>query len=201
MTAQKFNERLRAHRKSLNNPNYKNESKLSEYIWSLKDKNIDYEIKWELIRKSRSYEPGMWYCPLCNLEKYYILMGNKDKMVNSRSELMSKCLHKRKFLMDKVDTNDIPTKPTRRKKVVKKPTRIPSNIEPSTTSSTHNVRGNTKRINTLDIPSTHNTRGNIELQKSSSIDTLDIPSTHNARDNIELRKSTRIRKPKIIMNL
>ena len=105
MTAQKFNERLRSHRKSFNNANYRGESKLSEYIWDLKEKGItNYVIKWNLIKKTRCYQPGMWYCPLCNLEKYYILKVDKRKMINKRSELMNKCLHKGKYLLDKIST-------------------------------------------------------------------------------------------------
>ena len=46
MTCQKFNDRLRSHRKSFNNAKYKGDSKLAEYIWTLKNRNINnYDIK------------------------------------------------------------------------------------------------------------------------------------------------------------
>ena len=41
-----FTERLRGHRKSFNNRKYMDDTELSKYIWSLKNKNQDFTIKW-----------------------------------------------------------------------------------------------------------------------------------------------------------
>ena len=96
----KFNERLRKHRTSFNNIKYKKETKLSELIWSLKERNINFEVKWEMVKRAAKYKSGMGFFPLCNLEKMYILRENSDKMINSRAEVMSKCLHKASFLLN-----------------------------------------------------------------------------------------------------
>ena len=81
----------------------KKETKLSEFIWSLKDRGIDYEIKWEVMKRAAKYKSGMWFCPLCNLEKVYILREKRYKMINSRAEVMSKYLHKASFLLNKFE--------------------------------------------------------------------------------------------------
>ena len=44
----------------------------SEFI-SLKDKNINYSLKWKIIDRGRAYQPSGKNCGLCDLEKFYII--------------------------------------------------------------------------------------------------------------------------------
>ena len=44
----------------------------SEFI-SLKDKNINYSLKWKIIDRGIAYQPSGKNCGLCDLEKFYII--------------------------------------------------------------------------------------------------------------------------------
>ena len=64
-------------------------------MWTLKDKGIDYVIKWAILRKSNTFKRKTGICNLCLEEKYSILrekLSNKD-LLNKRSEMISKCRH------------------------------------------------------------------------------------------------------------
>ena len=51
-----FKSRYRNHTCSFRNERYRNSTELSKYVWSLKDKKVDYQIKWRIIvRHARSY--------------------------------------------------------------------------------------------------------------------------------------------------
>ena len=41
-------------------------TKLSSYIWELKAKNIDFELKWKYIAKAAAYTPSSGTCYLKN---------------------------------------------------------------------------------------------------------------------------------------
>ena len=183
MTCQKFNERLRHHRTSFNNDKYQNDSELSKYIWYLKEKNIQWTIKWEAVKKSLKYKPGMWYCPLCTSEKLYILTGDKGKMINDRSELMSKCIHKSAYLLGNMKPPLKETKRNNSKTTTNKKTENNLNVNQTIANST---------INTEDEPS-HNTQNNINTEDEPS------QNTQNNQDNT--RRSPRIRKAMTILDL
>ena len=111
-----FHERLRGHRKSFTNKKYSAETELSKYIWRLKEKRKSFSIKWQIIKKCRKYKPGSWYCHLCTSEKHLILMEDSTKCLNKRSELVSKCRHKRKFLLERYLNDNEDGKPKTQKK-------------------------------------------------------------------------------------
>ena len=50
-----FKLRYRNHERSFRNERYKHATELSKYIWSLKDRNIMYNIKWRKVKQARSY--------------------------------------------------------------------------------------------------------------------------------------------------
>jgi hypothetical protein len=99
LTENKFKTRYNAHTCSFRNESKRNETTLSHYIWSLKDKNIQHSITWKVITKCKSYSPGSNRCPLCLSEKYYIIYKQNMASLNSRNELASSCRHKKKFLL------------------------------------------------------------------------------------------------------
>ena len=79
------------------------DSTLSKYIWELKDRGVNFEIKWHIVKRSKGYDPVTQKCRLCLDEKLEIMRncGNQESL-NSRNELFSKCRHRRKHLLESV---------------------------------------------------------------------------------------------------
>ena len=83
---------------------FKNESKeksteLSKHIWSLKRVGTVPIMKWEIIDHAPAYRNGSKTCNLCLTEKYHII-SSKLKLLNKRTELISKCRHSNKFYLN-----------------------------------------------------------------------------------------------------
>ena len=95
-----FKTRYGNHKQALNNREYQ-QTKLSEYVWKLKDKKKVYEIKWKIEQRSNAYLNGSRKCNLCLSEKLVIALAEKNRTLNERSELISKCRHSNKFLLKK----------------------------------------------------------------------------------------------------
>ena len=95
-----FKTRYRNHQKSLNHRRYEKDTELSKFVWALRDQDINFEIKWSILRRSPSYNPISKSCSLCLTEKL-LLCNYKDKenLINSRIDLVSKCRHKNKFII------------------------------------------------------------------------------------------------------
>ena len=100
LTEGTFKRRLYGHRQSFKNSNLKNATELSKHIWHLKGNNEEYDLSWRIIDKAKPYNGSSNKCSLCLLEKYHILM--RSDLLNSRSELVSKCRHRRSHLIGSV---------------------------------------------------------------------------------------------------
>ena len=100
LTEGTFKKRLYGHRQSFKNNSLKNATELSKHIWHLKEKNMEYDLSWGIIDKATPYNGSSDKCKLCLLEKYHILM--RSDLLNRRSELVSKCRHRRKHLIGSV---------------------------------------------------------------------------------------------------
>lgn len=85
--------RVANHLNTLRNRNFKNSTSLRKIIWKLKDEGTKIKIDWEILGSDKSYRIGDRYCRLSNLELYLILKS-KHKIINSRLEVNSNCLHK-----------------------------------------------------------------------------------------------------------
>ncbi|GFS24376.1 hypothetical protein ElyMa_003414000 [Elysia marginata] len=92
-----FKTRYNEHKSSFKLEHKKASTSLSEHIWALKDKNIDYKKERQILKKTRPYTPGKKTCPLCLEEKLAIL--RKRGSLNVRKEIFSHCAHRRKFLL------------------------------------------------------------------------------------------------------
>ena len=97
-----FKERYRNHTCSFRNERYKNATELSKYIWSLKNRKINYDIRWRKIRQARSYSNINKKCNLCLCEKYFIICKPEMSTLNHRNEMTSICRHSKKFLLNTV---------------------------------------------------------------------------------------------------
>ena len=53
--------RFSGHKYSFN-PNNKNATTLSQYIWKLKDKGIRYSLKWRVLDRGKAFTPGSKDC-------------------------------------------------------------------------------------------------------------------------------------------
>ena len=94
-----FKGRVNTHRTSFRHRKYEKSTKLSEYVWCLKDNDTPSTIKWSVAKKSHPYTCGTRKCDLCLSEKLLIAQGNPAKLLNKRDELISKCRHRNKFTL------------------------------------------------------------------------------------------------------
>ena len=67
--------------------------------WNPGENIIANNIRWDFLGRASSYNPATNKCRLCLLEKFFILYHPDKSALNRRSELFSKCLHKRKNLL------------------------------------------------------------------------------------------------------
>ena len=100
LTSTPFIERFRNHNYSFNRKGMQNATELSKYVWGLKEEGKEYDIKWEILRKSYSYKPGAKYCNLCTSEALAIAFQSGSNGLNSKSEILKKCRHKTRWKLD-----------------------------------------------------------------------------------------------------
>ena len=98
LTALEFKKRVANHKSDFKHKKNKESTKLSNYIWSLKENNINFKIDWKIIKRVGETRNGDRMCRLCTYEIKSILK-NKDSPLNTRNELMNKCRHRNKFLL------------------------------------------------------------------------------------------------------
>ena len=60
---------------------------------------IDYNIKWSIQRKATEYQNTTTRCNLCLAKKVEIIVADKDRSQNKRTELISKSRHENKFYL------------------------------------------------------------------------------------------------------
>ena len=77
-------------------------TELSKYVWELKNQNINYTIKWKLLKRAKPYNCASNRCNLCLWEKYFIICKPKMATLNKRNELVSACRHNKKFLLSNI---------------------------------------------------------------------------------------------------
>ena len=97
LTEGTFKSRYNNHKKSFNLQKYATDTELSKHIWSLKNTNTHYTIHWSILKQIPPMKQPTQACPLCNAEKLAILSLSNPNMLNTRSEIMSKCRHQNKF--------------------------------------------------------------------------------------------------------
>ena len=99
LTAGPFKKRYYSHRNSFNNRNSEHSTTLSSHIWSLQDKQENFNINWKVIDRARVFNPINRRCGLCTKEKYYIIFQPDGATLNQRSELYSTCRHRLRKLL------------------------------------------------------------------------------------------------------
>ena len=92
--------RFNNHKKPFRHRENEKDTKLSKYIWELKKKRTEYQIRWSIAKKSNGYNPVTKSCNLCLLEK--LLLCNfsvKSRLINKRLNPASKCRHENKYML------------------------------------------------------------------------------------------------------
>ncbi len=68
----------------------------------MKDQGRTPNLKWKILQFVRPYQNGRLNCDLCLSEKLQIIkLRNSEKLLNKKTEFISKCRHERKFLLER----------------------------------------------------------------------------------------------------
>ena len=105
ITEPTFKSRWNNHLTSFKRETYKHATELSSYIWKLKDGGHspdNIKVSWSIVQHSSDYQCGSRRCDLCLSEKVAIAIADKSSLLNSRTEVVSKCRHRRKFQCDRI---------------------------------------------------------------------------------------------------
>ena len=94
-----FEARFNNHTHSFRNRNKSNATELSKYYWNCLIHNNKPDIKYNIYTSARFYECGSGRCNMCLEEKIAILKSDKETTLNKRSEILSKCRRKNKFIL------------------------------------------------------------------------------------------------------
>ena len=101
-----FKKRFANHQKSFKIEKYKHETELSKEVWEIKRRNYIPKVNWKIIKRCISYNRAIQKCNLCLNEKLEIILYKGNNLLNSRSELISKCRHLNKHTLLKFDSKD-----------------------------------------------------------------------------------------------
>ena len=97
-----FKSRYNNHTQSFRDISHINDTELSKYFWMLKANGTDYHLKWSIKSYASRYKCGRRRCDLCLTEKVIIAPTDPKVLLNKRTELISKCRHKGKFILNSV---------------------------------------------------------------------------------------------------
>ena len=78
-------------------------------VWKLKRDNKQPKVTWKIIRHCAPINRNSLRCNLCLNEKLEIALrksNQNENIINSRSELVSKCRHINKFTLMRYDSKD-----------------------------------------------------------------------------------------------
>ena len=97
-----FKVRYANHKQSFTNEKKRDATSLSQHVWSLKDRNAPFSLKWSVLAKCAPYVCGSRKCNLCITEKCEILKCDPNITLNKRNEIVGKCRHRAKFKLKKM---------------------------------------------------------------------------------------------------
>ena len=99
-TTQKVKKRITEAKSDMNIESKKNSTRLSNYIWQLKEEKISFKVEWEIIMKAKEYKKGGKTCNLCSKERLKIMEQDRRTLLNSRDEVITECFHKRRHKLE-----------------------------------------------------------------------------------------------------
>ena len=89
-------------KKSFNNIKYQTE--LSNKYWNTISASKTLNISWKIFRTHKSFNQRSKRFLLCVNEKPVITLLKDDYMLNKRSEVINKCRHRNKYILDNYDS-------------------------------------------------------------------------------------------------
>ena len=101
-----FKLRYANHKKTFNNIKYQTDAELSSEYWNIISANKTSNVPWEILGTHKSYNQSSKRCLLCLNEKLAIALHRDDNMLNKRSEVISKCRHRNKYMLANYDSKD-----------------------------------------------------------------------------------------------
>ncbi len=104
VTSTSFKLRYANHLASFRHISKKQQTELSKHVWSLKDSNTPYDIKWRILKEATPFTNVTNKCQLCSWEKYYIIYKPDVSSLNKRTDFLSCCRHASKFLLQNAVT-------------------------------------------------------------------------------------------------
>ena len=75
---------------------------MSNYLWELKNANMNFSVKWSIAACASPYKCGTRKCDLCLTEKYIIARADQKYLLNKRTEIISKCRHRHKYVLKNI---------------------------------------------------------------------------------------------------
>ena len=99
LTSKTFKTRYYGHSRSFREKESEHSTTLSTHIWKLKNKNKNFNVRWEVVARANDFNPISRKCQLCLKEKYYILFHQGGATLNKRSVLFSTCRHRLRRLL------------------------------------------------------------------------------------------------------
>ena len=94
----KFKTRFNLHKSSFKLEHKRTSTTLSDHVWKLKNKKIDFNIKWEIAKKVKSFAPLEKVCKLCLQEKISILRSAPS--LNKKNDIIGHCMLKKRFQLN-----------------------------------------------------------------------------------------------------
>ena len=104
VTSRPFKKRYYEHNTDMRKVNGRTKTALSSHIWSLKDNDTSYQIKWRLKDRATAYNPTTKKCRICLKEKYHILYKSEGASLNKRLEIFNSCRHRNQKLLGNTKT-------------------------------------------------------------------------------------------------
>ena len=97
LTENKFKTRFNLHKSSFKLEHKRTSATLSEHVWKLKkNKNINFNIQWEIVKKVKPFAPNDKVCKFCLQEKLSILRS--APCLKKRSKIFGHCNHRKIIL-------------------------------------------------------------------------------------------------------
>ena len=69
-------------------------TELVNYLWKLRDKITQYEIKWKILHHTKTGNNPLCLCTLCNLEQSEIAKADQLRSLNKIKELVTQWRHR-----------------------------------------------------------------------------------------------------------
>ena len=101
LTEGTFKSRYNGHLQSIRHEKHETATELSKKYWEIKRGGNEPYIVWKIVKQVDTYKGGQPICNLCLAEKYFIIRDRGRNLLNSRTEILSKCRHRKKFLLNR----------------------------------------------------------------------------------------------------